>query len=162
MSNISLKEQLEAVASQLSDTLSKGKEQKVEKKYSHIDKSKKNKPKWLDHVHYGIELLKAYFPECFKSINEMKPLKKGIKQDLVKRLSTMEIVTEDKSCMVKSLSYYVNTIAYHKCIVTGADRINLEGSPEGAVTEEEAKYSIERRHARRQKSEDRRQTKQEA
>src|ERR1700722_5341059 len=153
MSNISLKEQLEAVASQLSDTL--GKEKKVEKKHSQVDKSKKIKPKWLDYVFYGIELLRAYFPDCFKSANEMRPLKKGIKQDLVKRLSTLDmIVTEDKACMVKSLSYYVNTIAYHKCIITGTDRINLDGQPEGAVTAEEAKYSIERRQA---KSEDRRQ-----
>src|SRR5579862_4019413 len=147
MSNVSLKEQLEAVASKLSDTLHKDK--KPVKKYQAIEKAKKPKPKWLDYVQYGVELLKAYFPESFKSANEVKPLKKGIKLDLVKRLSTIDsIVTEDKACMIKSLSYYVNTIAYHKSIQEGATRIDLDGQPEGIVSVEEAKYSTERREAK--------------
>jgi len=83
--------------------------------------------------------------------NEIKPLKKGIKQDLIKQLSTMDqVVTEDKACMVKSLSYYVNTIAYHKSVLEGVARIDLEGNPAGAVSTEEAKYSSERHQARQQ------------
>lgn len=149
MSNASLKEQLQAVASQLTDSL--GKKQKPKGKLQSSDKSKKPKPKWLDYVQYGVELLKAYFPQGFKSANEVKPLKKGIKQDLVKRLSTIEtIVTEDKACMVKSLAYYVNTAAYHKSVVEGATRIDLDGQPAGVVSAEEAKYSIERHQAKLQ------------
>ena len=155
MSNISLKEQLEAVASQLSHTITKnkniGKEKKVEKESPQVNQSRKPKPKWLDYVQYGVELLKVYFPHSFKSTNDVKPLKKGIKQDLVKRLSTIEtIVTEDKACMIKSLSFYVNTISYHKCIIEGANRIDLDGNPDGIVTAEEAKYSTERRQAKLQ------------
>ena len=139
MSNASLKEQLAALASQMAKT----KETKPSKNPSH--KEKKPKPKWLDYVQYGVELLKVYFPEAFKPINQVKPLKKGIKQDLVKRLSTMtEIVTDDKACIVKSLSYYVNTMHYHKAVVEGSMRIDLDGHPAGVVTAEEAKYSIER------------------
>src|SRR5438132_764615 len=104
MSNASLKEQLQAVASQLSDTV--GKEQKPKRKFRQVErapKPAKPKPKWLDYVQYGVELLKAYFPSSFRSANDVKPLKKGIKQDLVLRLSTIEsIVTDDKACMVKS------------------------------------------------------------
>ncbi|RDI38952.1 ProQ/FINO family protein [Aquicella lusitana] len=148
MSRASLKEQLQAVASQLSDTL--GKEQPATKRQlRQTVKPKKPKPKWLDYVQYGVELLKLYFPASFKSGGEVKPLKKGIKQDLVKRLSTLDsIVTEDKACMVKSLAYYVNTAAYHKSVVEGATRIDLDGNPAGAVSAEEAKYSIERHQAK--------------
>jgi ProP effector len=148
MSNASLKEQLEAVASQLSDKLAR--EQKLKKKFHTNEKAnRKPKPKWLDYVQYGVELLKVYFPCGFKSSNEVKPLKKGIKQDLVRRLSTIDsIVTEDKACMVRSLAYYVNTTVYHKSVIEGATRIDLDGNPAGAVSAEEAKYSIERHQAK--------------
>lgn len=149
MSNASLKEQLQAVASQL------GKEEKFKKQKplqaKQKEKIKKPKPRWLEYVQYGVELLKVYFPNGFKTGNEIKPLKKGIKQELVKRLSTMEnVVTEDKACMVKSLAYYVNTAAYHKSVIEGATRIDLDGLPAGQVSAEEAKYSIERHQAKLQ------------
>lgn len=154
MSNASLKEQLQAVATQLSEKPPQ-KRQDGERKPSfkrqpppsprQEAKVNKPRPKWLDSALYGVELLKTYFPQCFKPANEVKPLKKGIKQDLVKFLSTMEaIVTEDKACMIKTLSYYVNTAAYHKCVLEGVTRIDLEGNPSGVVSAEEAKYSIER------------------
>jgi sRNA-binding protein len=148
MSNASLKEQLQAVASQLSEKL--GDKQKFKKKFvPSEDRAKRIKPKWLDYVQYGVELLKVYFPASFKMANEVQPLKKGIKQDLVRRLSTIDaIVTEDKACMVKSLAYYVNTVAYHKSVVDGMTRIDLDGNPAGVVSAEEAKYSIERHQAK--------------
>jgi len=167
MSNASLKEQLQAVASQLTEK--KSPEKANEKTNTDtvdltIDLTKRNsqrvhqspakitrpKPKWLDYAQYGVELLKAYYPACFRAQNDVKPLKKGIKQDLVKRLSLIEsIVTEDKACMVKSLSYYVNTAAYHKSMLDGAVRIDLDGNPDGTVTAEEAKYSLEKQQAKR-------------
>lgn len=153
MSNASLKEQLQAVAAQITDTKSKiskpATASKPKKPFVRVEKPAKPKPKWLDYVQYGVELLRAYFPACFKSSNEIKPLKKGIKQDLVKRLSTFEnVVTEDKACMVKSLSYYVNTAAYLKSVVPGVERIDLDGKPDGVVTAEEAQYSNERQQAK--------------
>jgi len=94
---------------------------------------------------YGVALLKTHFPLCFHSPAEVKPLKKGIKQDLIQRLSTIEtVVTEDKACMVKSLSFYVNTMAYHKKVLPGVARIDLDGNPAGEVSAEEATYSQEK------------------
>ena len=159
MSNASLKDQLQAFASQLTDKVSNNAEKsrqpskKVFKapEVRQEKKSAKIKPRWLDYAQYGVELLKVYFPACFKSIAEVKPLKKGIKEDLIKRLSTLtDIVTEDKACMVKSLSYYVNTAAYHKSVVANATRVDLDGQPEGIVTAEEAQYSIDRNQAKLQ------------
>lgn len=159
MSNASLKEQLQAMASKLTDVAGKpvkpkqiagNKSDKVNNRGSKKQmRVNSPKPKWLDYAQYGVELLRAYFPSCFKQSNEVKPLKKGIKQDLLLRLSKIEgIVTEDKACMVKSLSYYVNTITYHKSVIEGAERIDLDGQPAGVVTAEEAKYSFERNQAK--------------
>jgi ProP effector len=168
MSNASLKEQLQAVASQLTEKTSnsnqsrskpatqpreKARDNKPQPKANpNVNPSRPNnlpKPKWLDYAQYGVELLRAYFPAGFKAQGEVKPLKKGIKQDLILRLSTMEnIVTEDKACMIKSLSYYVNTLAYHKCVLEGTVRIDLDGNPDGVVTAEEAKYSLDRQQAK--------------
>lgn len=144
MRNVSMKEQLQAVAEQLIDLPS------LKQKKQSIDKKKKNKSNdWLYYVHYGMELLKVYFPQSFKSGDDIRPLKKGIKEDLVKRLSTLDIIViGDKACMVKSLAYYVNTSAYYRNIVEGAMRIDLDGNPVGEVSAEEAKYTIERQKAR--------------
>jgi ProP effector len=156
MSNASLKDQLQAVASQLTvtETKHKGaeKEVPVEKRSSpqhHVTKNKKPKPVWLDYVQYGVELLRVYFPNCFMMPGKTKPLKKGIKQDLVTRLSTIEnIATDDKACMVKSLSYYVNTVSYLRNVTDGTPRVGLDGEQVDVVTAEEAKYSLERQQAK--------------
>lgn len=161
MSNASLKEQLQAVASHLSDTPIVAKSDKPESREEHkrhhkpshhhhnnnkkVDKNNQNKPKWLEYAQYGVELLKAYFPHAFKEIQEVKPLKKGIKQDLVKRLGMCDtIIIEDKACMIKSLAYYVNTNSYHKAMKEGAARVDLDGVAIETVTSEEAEYAKER------------------
>src|SRR5580700_671619 len=106
MSNGSLKDQLQAVASQFSEP-SKKTHRPRQQQQRPVEKVQKPKPRWLEYAQYGVELLKVYFPSGFKSMAEIKPLKKGIKEDLLKRLGTIDtIVTEDKACMVKSLSYY--------------------------------------------------------
>jgi hypothetical protein len=164
MSNASLKEQLEALS--LGSTVPGQDTEKKPKKHSQPAKQQSRseqqrpekkaapqpKPAWLEHAQYGVELLKAYFPNCFKDIKEIKPLKVGIKQDLVKLLSTREdIVIADKACMVNSLSYYVNSTAYHKNVSEGATRIDLDGNAAGNISAEEAKYSTECRQAKLQK-----------
>ena len=157
MTNASLKEQLQAVAGQL-DAVPKRKapeskpatQPKPRPRPPVEREAKANpKPKWLDYVQYGVELLRAYFPNCFKSMKEVQPLKVGIKQDLVLRLSTIsQLVTEDKVCMIKSLAYYVNTHAYHKSVMPGRVRVDLDGNPAGIVSEEEARYSTDRQQAK--------------
>lgn len=153
MSNLSLKEQLKALSSELSSNVNeKPRNENKQDRRPQNKKSPKQKPAWLEHAQYGVELLKAYFPLCFKELKEVQPLKVGIKQDLAKYLSTREdIVISDKSCMIQSLSYYVNSVNYHKSMTEGALRIDLEGHPAGTVTAEEAKYSNDCRQAKLQK-----------
>ena len=152
MSNASLKEQLQTLG--LSSAITEKPQQSKSKRPLKEKKSaaKAQKPAWLEQAQYGVELLKAYFPGCFKEMKDIQPLKKGIKQDLVKFLSTQEnIVVGDKACMVNSLAYYVNSPAYHKQVTEGAVRIGLDGEPAGIVTAEEATYSVECRQAKLEK-----------
>jgi sRNA-binding protein len=149
MSNLTLKEQLQALSLGSSPVPEKSKA--VAKKQGQKSPIKQ-KPAWLEHAQYGVELLKAYFPNCFKDVKETQPLKIGIKQDLVKRLATLEdIVLGDKACMVSSLAYYVSSAAYHKNVAEGVIRIDLDGNPAGQVSSEEAQYSVECRKTKLQK-----------
>lgn len=159
MSNLSLKEQLEALSISSSPVINeKAKTPTKPQQPSGKSTSKqpasqaKTKPAWLEYAQYGVELLKAHFPLCFKEVKEVQPLKIGIKQDLVKHLGTREdIVVGDKACMVTSLAYYVNSVFYQRNMIEGAIRIDLEGKPAGTVTAEEAKHSAESRQAKLQK-----------
>jgi sRNA-binding protein len=152
MSNASLKEQLEALS--LGAATTNKKDKTFHKKPNRADKksSPQQKPAWLEYAQYGVELLKAHFPLCFHDIKDIKPLKIGIKQDLVKALGSREdIVIGDKACMVSSLSYYVNSNAYHKSVVHGAMRIDLEGNPASVISVEESQYSLDCRKAKLEK-----------
>ncbi|MBV8803373.1 MAG: ProQ/FinO family protein [Gammaproteobacteria bacterium] len=155
MNNLTLKEQLQALSLGSSSTPQNVAERSKTKPKKHGESkpATKQKPAWLEHAQYGVELLKAYFPLCFKEIKDIQPLKIGIKQDLVKRLATMDnIVLGDKACMVSSLAYYVSSPAYHKNAVEGAARVDLDGNAAGFVSVEEAQYSTECRKAKLQKA----------
>ncbi len=152
MSNPSLQEQLQAlVPSSTAPQKKEGQVKSMPRKDS-PRKASAQRPAWLEYVYYGVELLKAHYPQCFKEPAEIKPLKVGIKQDLVKHLGTREdIIINDKTCMIKSLSYYVTTLHYFKTVVEGAIRIDLDGNSAGVVTLEEGRYSAEQLKAKLQK-----------
>ena len=159
MSNPSLREQLAALAKESAT----GSEKSAKSSQPAARPARKDKkqpvattraatPAWLEQARYGVELLKVCFPQCFGERETVRPLKTGIRQDLVKQLGTMsDIAIGDKACMVSSLAYYVNSVVYHKSVVEGADRVGLEGNIVGKVTAEEAQYSRSRLEARAQK-----------
>lgn len=169
MSNPSLREQLAALSSESSPTGSKeaneAKQPNESKKIvikrpmppKSVKKDAKISPKlptpaWLEQARYGVELLKAHYPNCFSEREGVKPLKTGIRQDLVKQLGAHEdIALGDKACMVSSLAYYVNSVSYHKSVIEGADRVDLDGQVVGKVTVEEAHYSKSRLEVKWQK-----------
>lgn len=149
MTTASLKEQLQALG--LSNANAIDAHLKKKRKLPHKEGGTQTSPKpaWLEYAQYGVELLKAHFPLVFKETKEIQPLKIGIKQDLVKALSAREdIVIGDKACMVSALAYYVNSVAYHKSVLEGSMRIDLQGRESGTVTPEEAQYSLECRKAK--------------
>lgn len=81
-------------------------------------------------------LINAY-PEIF-SLEIAKPLKIGIHEDLAGdgKMS--------KTKIRKALATYVRQIAYYKCLVQDADRVDLTGAPVSKVTEDEAAYATEK------------------
>jgi len=157
MSNPSLREQLAALSGEPSTVGPKKEHNKrsdiqkpVRKESKPIQKSAA--PAWLEQARYGVELLKVHFPSCFGEREAIRPLKTGIRQDLVKELGAHEdIALGDKACMVSSLAYYVNSVGYHKSVVVDADRVDLTGQAVGKVTAEEAQYSKLRLEAKWQK-----------
>jgi len=165
MSNLSLKEQLQAFASDLPAPVEAKKVQPVKiKPQNNISSAKAAnpakatrkeaapRPAWLEQARYGVELLKVHYPACFKEPNEIVPLKIGIRQDLIKHLGgRTDIALADKACMSSSLSYYVNSPGYHRRVISGVTRIDLNGEAAGLVTEEEAVYSQTKREAKQQK-----------
>lgn len=151
MSNQSLKEQLQALSLKPSSNMT-AKKHPHKKPRGTEEHSSKQKPSWLEYAQYGVALLKAHYPACFRENKEIKPLKVGIKQDLVKHLSSREDITiADKACMTSSLTYYVNSVFYHQSVLENVMRIDLEGNPAGQVTVDEAQYSLERCQAKLQK-----------
>lgn len=167
MSNLTLKEQLSALAiggSSIEPVTTtethKAPKKPVQKPFAKkqqastptIASPTKQKPAWLEHAQYGVELLKAHFPAAFKETAEIQPLKIGIKQDLVIRLGSIDnIVLNDKACMVNSLAYYVGSLFYLKKMTEGAMRIDLDGNPTSPVTADEAKYSLDCFQSKQQK-----------
>ncbi len=175
MSNLSLQEQLQALASELPTVAAAvengqaGKTKPAKSQHKPRDKSQSphrsalpkksvqptvtpKKPGWLELAQYGVELLKAHYPKCFHETADIVPLKVGIRQELVLQLGGREDITvNDKACMVSSLAWYVNSLAYHNKMKAGVVRIDLMGHSAGTVTAEEAAYSASRREARLQK-----------
>lgn len=159
MSNLSLKEQLQAIASELPTRVEAKKASFVKNKTTQPSlpsqkKAQENsaRPAWLEQARYGVELLKVHYPACFKEQAVMIPLKVGIRQDLIKHLGgRTDIALADKACMSSSLSYYVNSPGYHRRVVEGAVRVDLNGEPAGVVTAEEANYSQSRKKVKHNK-----------
>jgi sRNA-binding protein len=83
----------------------------------------------------GIQRLAQAFPQAFFVYEaRRRPLKIGIHQDILSVLGD----TMDASELSAILRYYCGNRAYLRCSVAGAVRIDLDGSPAGEVTTEQA------------------------
>lgn len=95
------------------------------------------------------ELCELY-PEAFNP-RKPKPLKIGIHENLAAdgKLS--------KTRIRRALNVYVRLRSYYACMVEGADRVNVDGSPDGKVSAEDAEHAkqklevIDKRRAERAK-----------
>ena len=96
------------------------------------------------------ELCELY-PEAFNP-RQPKPLKIGIHEDLAAdgKLS--------KTRIRRALNVYVRLRSYYACMTEGTDRVNIDGTPAGSVTAEEAGHAkekldtIDKRRAERNKN----------
>ena len=90
------------------------------------------------------ELLEEKYPNCFVELSATpKPLKKGIKQDVVALIEEYPDILTRRG-LNKYLTAYVNRPAYFKCVKVGAKRIDLEGNEVAEVNETEYTFTQER------------------
>lgn len=104
---------------------------------------------WQTKRHEATIWLRETFPLLFSS--DMKPLKVGIRQDIV--AANKEGLPEEKwiDCAIR---YYVHAYAYLRLIKPGAIRFNLEGMPDGEVSEEDAAHAKQAFDAHKKKVKD--------
>lgn len=105
---------------------------------------KKKVQKKADPTHYQnmlkqIKWLRKTHPLTFFTRGDQRPLKIGIHNDL--KLAHPDL---SKKSIKESLTFYCGNGAYLSACVTGADRVDLEGTVCGQVTESEAAISAAR------------------
>lgn len=98
-------------------------------------------------------LLEGFWPEVFR-FNAPLPLKEGIFRELVVDAERRGLPF-DAAILKKAMKTYTCRYAYQQAIVTKSERIDLEGSPVGIVTQEQrdyAKIQIQRINAKTRKN----------
>lgn len=88
-----------------------------------------------------IAYLTEQFPECFSIKGDAKPLKIGIFEDLAKRLENDDKVS--KTRLRTALRHYTNSWRYLYSVKAGVQRVDLDGKPVEAVTEEHQQHAQE-------------------
>ncbi len=82
----------------------------------------------------ALQQLSEAYPNTFDRKN-VRPLKIGIQDDLV----ADEKLAKNK--IKRALASYVRSINYLRSLQEGADRVDINGEPAGAVTAEEAEHA---------------------
>ena len=89
-----------------------------------------------------IALLAAKFPKCFAVPDTRRqPLKVGIDADLLAALGGTIRRTE----LIRALAMYCSSEGYLEHVLTGAWRVDLEGTPAGAVSADDEKHAKAKR-----------------
>lgn len=87
-----------------------------------------------------IAFLVQHFPACFaQEAAQIKPLKKGIFQDLAAALEGNEQVS--KTLLRQALRVYTRGWRYLSACQAGVARVGLNGEPDGVVSVEEAEHA---------------------
>lgn len=84
-----------------------------------------------------LELLYEKYPKAFMPGPEIPlPLKLGISEDILR--NNEDIATDDLN---KAMRYYTDALRYHKAVVKGTRRYDLDGDVVGVVTDKEREHS---------------------
>lgn len=97
-----------------------------------------NQPK-LNNSKEVIAFLAKQFPLCFVAEGEARPLKIGIFQDIVQRLSDVDCVS--KTQIRTALRLYTTSWRYLYGIKVGAERVDLDGNPCGVLEEQHVDHA---------------------
>ena len=107
-------------------------------------RKQKERAKAREAAKAAMALLCEHYPEIF-NLNEPKPLKIGIHQDL----AADEKISKTK--IRRGLSAYVRHHKYHACLIPGANRVGIDGQVTGQVTEDEASHAQEKLSAQKER-----------
>ncbi|MCX8730446.1 RNA chaperone ProQ [Gilliamella sp. B2969] len=100
-----------------------------------------------------IAYLVEQFPNCFTLEGEAKPLKIGIFQDILSRLSESEVLSKTK--LRVALRAYTMSWRYLYSIKAGANRVDLDGNPDDLINEEQEQYAQQQLKESKQKAKER-------
>ncbi|WP_435104146.1 ProQ/FINO family protein [Arhodomonas sp. AD133] len=105
-----------------------------------------------------LELLIDRYPQAlFRERDKVRPLAIGIQQSLRKDLDSDETLKETPNWLVKqALARYTHAPAYLEAIIAGRQRIALDGSDAGEVTDEAVEHARQRREEQKQRAAERR------
>ncbi|MEH2920351.1 RNA chaperone ProQ [Samsonia erythrinae] len=97
-----------------------------------------NQPK-LNSSKEVIAFLAERFPLCFTTEGETRPLKIGIFQDLVERVSESDNVS--KTQLRSALRLYTSSWRYLYGVKLGAQRVDLDGNPCGELEQQHVEHA---------------------
>lgn len=108
-----------------------------------------------------LDLLISRYPDCFsKNPEKIRPLAIGIQKPLRAELADDEDLKETPGWLVRqALALYTRSPAYLEATLSGRQRVNLDGSDAGEITEEAKRFAGERREEQKQRQAARRKAK---
>ncbi len=103
-----------------------------------ISKTAKHSRAWRAARIDTLLILRQRFPNAFARLNDYRrrPLKIGVHLDIRAAIPDLDPIE-----ISRALRYYVADVRYHRAVVEGAERIDLDGNPAGTVTAAEAENS---------------------
>ncbi|KTC97333.1 ProQ [Legionella geestiana] len=101
----------------------------------------------------ALSWLAARFPEAFDNTSRIRPLKQGIMEDILATVADeAEAAGISKSKLREAVVVFTRRVDYLTCLKAREMRIDLQGSPAGLVTEEEAERAAVKIRKRVEKS----------
>lgn len=92
-----------------------------------------------------INWLTENFPSAFfKQARDIKPLKIGIFDDIIDFYERLDSPPFSKKALREALTYYSASPSYLRCQKSGAARVDLYGNEVDIVTEDQARYALQR------------------
>ncbi len=92
-----------------------------------------------------IDWLTEHFPAAFlRKANQVKPLKIGIFDDIIDFYERLDAPPFSKKTLREALNYYSSSPAYLNCQKANVARVDLYGNEVDVVSEEQAKYAVQR------------------
>lgn len=126
------------------------KRQELHPHTANVNKSQKNSSQRTRQE--ALKWLAKRFPEAFDNETRIRPLKIGIREDILKYADEAEKVGISKSKLREAVAVFTRRVDYLSCLKGREMRIDLDGNPSTEVSEEEAERATNKLNKRVEKS----------